>query len=168
MIHELQKNVSFLSFVFSENMNLICISLYIAVLSIICILCKYSYTTKDFESAESFLKYHHYKSPSSESLHANFQNYLECINKCRQQSCKAVNFNEKSEECQFLFTPGNVVWKTDSWYTLFFYTRTSKFCLRLVVLNFFFHFWGWNVLNLFLFPRLNLAIPQRRISDWVQ
>ena len=121
-------------------MNLICISLYIAVLSIICILYKYSYTTKDFESAESFLKYHHYKSPSSESLHANFQNYLECINKCRQQSCKAVNFNEKSEECQFLFTPGNVVWKTDSWYTLFFYTRTSKFCLRLVVLNFFFIF----------------------------
>ena len=32
----------------------------------------------------------------------------------------------------------------------------------------FFHFWGWNVLNLFLFPRLNLAMPQWRMSDWVQ
>ena len=42
------------------------------------------------------------------------------------------------------------------WYLhSFFYIRTSKFCLRLAVLNFF-HFWGWNVLNLFLFPRLNL------------
>ena len=50
-------------------------------------------------------------------------------------------------------------------YTLFF-IRTSKFCLRLTVLIFF-HFWGWNVLNLFLFPRLNLAMPQRRMSDWV-
>ena len=40
-------------------------------------------------------------------------------------------------------------------YTLFF-IRTSKFCLRLAVLNFFFHFWSWNVLNLFLFSRLNL------------
>ena len=29
--------------------------------------------------------------------------------------------------------------------TLFFLIRTSKFCLRLAVLNFF-HFWGWNVL----------------------
>ena len=53
------------------------------------------------------------------------------------------------------------------YYTLFF-IRTSKFCLRLAVLIFFFHFWGWNVLNLFLFPRLNLVIPQRRMSDWVQ
>ena len=52
-------------------------------------------------------------------------------------------------------------------YTLFF-IRTSKFCLRLAVLNFFFHFWGWNVLNLFLFSLLNLAMPQRRMSDWLQ
>ena len=51
-------------------------------------------------------------------------------------------------------------------YTLFF-IRTSKFCLRLAVLNFF-HCWGWNVLNLFLFSRLNLAMPQRRMPDWVQ
>ena len=39
--------------------------------------------------------------------------------------------------------------------------------MRLAVLIFF-HFWGWNVLNLFLFPRLNFAMPQRRMSDWVQ
>ena len=48
--------------------------------------------------------------------------------------------------------------------TLFFFIRTSKFCLRLAVLNFF-HFWGWNVLNLFLLPRLNFAMPQRRMSE---
>ena len=53
-------------------------------------------------------------------------------------------------------------------YTLFFlYIRTSKFCLRLAVLIFF-HFWGWNVLNLFLFPWLNLAMSKRRMSDWVE
>ena len=52
-------------------------------------------------------------------------------------------------------------------HTLFFFIRTSKFCLRLAVLNFF-YFWSWNVLNLFLFPRLNPATPQRRMSDWVQ
>ena len=47
--------------------------------------------------------------------------------------------------------------------TLFFFI--SKFCLRLAALYFlFFHFWGWNVLNLFLFPRLNLVMPQRRMS----
>ena len=55
-------------------------------------------------------------------------------------------------------------WKDNSisiiLYTLFFYIRTSKFCLRLAVLIFF-HFSDWNVLNLFLFPQLNLAIPQR-------
>ena len=51
-------------------------------------------------------------------------------------------------------------------YTLFF-IRASKFCLRLAVLIFF-YFWSWNVLNLFLFPRLNPATPQRRMSDWVQ
>ena len=51
-------------------------------------------------------------------------------------------------------------------YTLFF-TRTSKFCLRLAGPNFF-HFLGWNVLNLFLYPRLNVAMPQRRMSNWVQ
>ena len=125
---------------FSENINLICIFLYIAVLSINCILCKYSFTSKDLEPAELFLKYHHYASPSSESWHTNFKNYLECISICKQQSYKAVNFNEKSEECQFLFTARNVVWKTDYWYTLFFFKRTSKFCLRLVVLKFFFIF----------------------------
>ena len=48
-----------------------------------------------------------------------------------------------------------------------FFIRTSKFCLRLVAINFF-HFSGWNVLNSFLFPELNLAMPQRRMSDWVQ
>ena len=47
-----------------------------------------------------------------------------------------------------------------------FFIRTSKFCLRLAVLNFF-HSWGWSVLNLFLFPLLNLIMPQR-MSDWVQ
>ena len=36
-----------------------------------------------------------------------------------------------------------------------FFIKTSKFCLRLAVLNFF-HFWGWNVLNLFLFPHWTL------------
>ena len=51
-------------------------------------------------------------------------------------------------------------------YTLFF-IGTSKFCLRLAVLKFF-HFWGCNVLNLFLSSLLNLAMPQRRVSDWVQ
>ena len=48
--------------------------------------------------------------------------------------------------------------------TLFFFIRTSKL---LAVLNFFFHFWGYNVLNLFLFPRMNFPMPQR-MSDWVQ
>ena len=45
-----------------------------------------------------------------------------------------------------------LIWsfKNDRVHSLFI--RTSKFCLRLAVLNFFFHFWGWNVLNLFLFP----------------
>ena len=52
-------------------------------------------------------------------------------------------------------------------HTLFF-IRTTKFCLRLAVLHFFFHFWGWNVFNLFLFSLLNLAMPQRRMSDWLQ
>ena len=52
------------------------------------------------------------------------------------------------------------------YYTLFYIT-TSKFCLRLAVLNIF-SLWGWNILNLFLFPRMNLTMPQRRISDWVQ
>ena len=47
-----------------------------------------------------------------------------------------------------------------------FFIKTSKLFLRLPVLNFF-HFWGWNFLNLFLFPRLSLAMPQRRMSDWV-
>ena len=40
-----------------------------------------------------------------------------------------------------------------------FFIRTSKYCLKLAVLDFFFclfHFWGSNVLNLFLFPRLPL------------
>ena len=35
-------------------------------------------------------------------------------------------------------------------------------------LVFFFHFWGWDFHNLFLFPPLNLAMQQRRMSDWVQ
>ena len=50
-------------------------------------------------------------------------------------------------------------------YTLSF-IRTSKFCLRLAVLNFFFHFWGWNVLNLFFFPRLS-AIKTRYFISFI-
>ena len=62
-------------------------------------------------------------------------------------------------------TPGIVITMSLK-YTLFF-IRTSKFCLRLAALNFF-HFWDWNVLNLFLFLRLILAMPRRKMSDWVQ
>ena len=50
--------------------------------------------------------------------------------------------------------------------TLFF-VRTSKFFLRLAVLIFF-YFCGWNVLNLFLFPRLNFETNAKRMPDWVQ
>ena len=97
-------------------MYLICIFLYIEVLSLHCIKCKYSYISKDLASYGSFFKYHHYTSLSSEPCHGNFENYLECIKICRQQNCEAVNFNERAEECQFLFTPGDVVWKADYWY----------------------------------------------------
>ena len=50
--------------------------------------------------------------------------------------------------------------------TLFLYIRTSKFCLRLAVLKFF-SFLRLKCSNLFLFAQLNLAMPQRRMSDWV-
>ena len=45
-----------------------------------------------------------------------------------------------------------------------FFLRTSKLCFRLAVLNLF-YFRDWNVLTLSLFPQMNLAMPQRRISE---
>ena len=41
--------------------------------------------------------------------------------------------------------------------------KLSRVCIRFSVWERF-HFWDWNVLDLFLFPRLNLEMPQRRMS----
>ena len=50
----------------------------------------------------------------------------------------------------------------DPVHTLFF-IRTSNFCLRLAVLIFFFHIWGWNVLH-FLTEPCNATKKNVRLS----
>ena len=51
--------------------------------------------------------------------------------------CKIVTYT------LFLWEPVNFVW---AWLFLIF-----------------FHFWGWNILNFFLFPQMNLAMPQKNV-----
>ena len=79
------------------------------------------------------------------------------------QSCHRLMVFYKNCHVNVLFFLPYINWKCLSlWGSLCFFIRTSKFCWGWLFLIFF-NFWGWNV-NLFLFPRLNLAMPQR-MSD---
>ena len=89
-------------------------------------------------------------------------------------STKFRNFKTWNQEhCKFHIIFSWYDWWPWKFYLLatssihsFLYIRTSKFCLRRAVLIFF-SFLRLKCSNLFLFAQLNLAMPQRRMSDWV-
>ena len=82
--------------------------------------CKYSYTSKDTPSGNTFYKYHHYYVHSTgEEWHKNFEGAEQCIKICKQENCAAITYYEKDKQCKFSYsTEHDVRYSTDSnyWY----------------------------------------------------